>query len=232
MTKNMPGSIRPETVRLLADITTKIANGAISHQELEYFAKRQNPFEVKMDTDGQLASWKVLLKELFDIEIDMASIKIPEQQVGFDRLIVVPKGLTLNQIIAVCRLQFDKVYCYSNDLNNSVAKNDRTNTETYAVWVCDRVEADEELKNLSANQIEEQGVTGITLMERLLQELKYFSETKKHLDVQNVTLCTGSRYSDGSVPYVHWITDYRRLSVGWCYADGSADSLRSRAVVS
>jgi len=40
--------------------------------------------------------------------------------------------------------------------------------------VRDRQEADEENKNLSANQLKEQQFQGMTLMERLLYELIYW----------------------------------------------------------
>lgn len=232
MAKNMPGSIPSATLGLLGDIFNKVAAGSFTHRELECFAKRQNPFEIKMDQANQLEGWCGLIKELFGIEIDPSSVTVPEQQPGFDRLIVVPKGLTLNRIIEVCREKFENVWTYSDNLNESVTENDRTNTETYAIWVRERVEADEELKNLSANQLKEQEVPGVTLMERLLHELKYFSETRQHLDVANVTLCSGSRYSDGDVPHVGWDADDRELCVNACNPAYRLDDLRTRAVVS
>jgi hypothetical protein len=36
-------------------------------------------------------------------------------------------------------------------------------------------------------------IRGHYLLERLLYELKYFAETGKHLDIDNLTLCSGSR---------------------------------------
>ena len=35
-------------------------------------------------------------------------------------------------------------------------------------------------------------------------ELEYFKKNGKHLDVDNITLCTGSRCSGGNVPGVGW----------------------------
>jgi hypothetical protein len=61
--------------------------------------------------------------------------------------------------------------------------------------------------------------------------LKYFDETKQHLDVKNVTLCAGSRDADGGVPDVDWGGGGVKLHVDW-YSVGSADpSLRARAAV-
>lgn len=112
-----------------------------------------------------------------------------------------------------------------------VTKNDRTSKTAYAKRFRDRVEADEELnKNLSANQCVAQGIQGITLLERLLLELWYFFQTSGgHLDLQNVTLCAGSRDDGGYVPYVHW-SGYK-LEVDYYDPDYWSGGLRARAAV-
>lgn len=91
------------------------------------------------------------------------------------------------------------------------------------------IEADEELKNKSADDLEREGIQGITLRERLLMELDYFKEIGKHLDIDNITLCSGSRDSDGFVPYVCWYDG--RLFVFWYFAGRAFDFLRARAAV-
>lgn len=93
------------------------------------------------------------------------------------------------------------------------------------------IEADEEFKNKSADDLEKEGVQGITLRERLLMEIKHFTETGQHLDVENVTLCSGSRYSGGLVPSVNWGAGYRRLYVSWYHPTDRPADLRSRAAV-
>lgn len=98
------------------------------------------------------------------------------------------------------------------------------------------VEADEDLKNKSADDLEKEGVKGITLRERLIMELVYFEENGEHLDVQNATLCSGSRDSDGDVPCdvpcVLWSSDGRGVCVRWYRPSSSYPDLRARAVVS
>lgn len=91
-------------------------------------------------------------------------------------------------------------------------------------------EADENLKNLSANDLTRKGIVGITLRERLFCELDYFKRTKRHLDIKNITLCSGSRHPYGRVPSVYWDGD--EVSVDWCHPAHQDDNLRSRAVVS
>jgi len=100
---------------------------------------------------------------------------------------------------------------------------------TYAIWVRDRVEADEEHKNKSAKDLANGNISGETLLERLLHELKYFLETSKHLDLTNITLCSGSRDSDGSVSDVGWRGD--RLCVDWDGPGLAVGILRAREVV-
>lgn len=231
MSTDMLGCPGEDLLGVARDFLEKLHNGSITPSQAKRFLRGENPFLVPMDTANQLDRWHTLLADTFGITIDIKSLTIPERRPGFDRLIVVPKGLTMNRIIEVFRTKF-AVSLYVEDLDADVTTNDRTNVETYAVWVRDNVEADEELKNLSAEQLAEKKIQGNTLMERLLLELVYFNETGKHLDVQNVTLCNGSRDSGGLVPSVDWYAVLRRLDVGWYVPDLRGDGLRSRAVVS
>ena len=91
------------------------------------------------------------------------------------------------------------------------------------------VEADEDLKNLSADDLKEKGEKGITLRERLIMELDYFKETGKHLDIRSSTLCSGSRDSDGGVPIVDWYDG--RPDILWYDSGNRSDNLRARAAV-
>ena len=89
------------------------------------------------------------------------------------------------------------------------------------------VEADENLKNKSADDLDRDGIKGITLRERIIMELQYFKETGKHLDIKNITLCAGSRDSDSYVPSVDWDSD-GRLRVVWVVPGDAVPDLRSR----
>lgn len=118
-------------------------------------------------------------------------------------------------------------------LDEVVVHNDRDPLNgPYVIRSRDRVEADEEWKNFSANQLAERKITGITLYERFVMGAFYYVETGQYLDVQNVTLCRGSRSDDGDVPDVDWDPDDRKLRVYWCYPDYRYGYLRSREVVS
>lgn len=148
---------------------------------------------------------------------------------------VVPavKGVTCNKVVAALR-SLDGIYTYVDDLNKDVPTNDRDPNRdgSYAISFLRTIEADEENKNKSANVLAQGGHKGITLLERLLMELGYFLTTGQHLDVKNITLCAGSRDSDGNVPGVYGSSGARGVYVGCCSSGHAGGSLRSRSVVS
>lgn len=131
-----------------------------------------------------------------------------------------------SEIVKKLRKHF-KVWVYDEEnLDKNFLAPRKVTTRTFAP----NVEADPNLANKSADDLEKEGVESITLRERLIMELQYFKETGKHLDLANITLCAGSRGGDGGVPSVDWDSDGGGLYVGWYYADGRDGDLRSRAV--
>ena len=207
----------------LKEFFAQIASGRITKDGLQAFLRGRTGVGTGPE---QKDDWAAFYKQYFGLDLDLSGVRIPDRQPGFDRLIVVAKGLTLNQVYDVCTKRFP-CQRYADDLDKAVSHNDRKPDQAYAIWVRDRVEADEELKNLSADQLKEQGIQGITLLERMLYELKYWDETQKHLDVGNITLCTGSRDFGGYVPSADW--DDGEFKVHWLYRSGG---LRARAAVS
>lgn len=175
-----------------------------------------------------LADWEKFCREVYGITVDLSGVRIPNPQEGFDRLLVVPQGLTMNRAYKACADAFPS-WRYVDDLDKEVIQNDRDpKNGSYPIWARNRVEADDELRNLSANELTRESGTYMTLLERLLYERKYFAETGGHLDVKNVTLCAGSRYLYGYVPDVHWDGE---LEVGYYHPEDAYDYLRARAVV-
>ncbi len=175
----------------------------------------------------QLDAWAKLYLEEFGIILGTSEIRIPIHRDGWNRLIVVAQGLTSEKIYQVMNKKMS-VWKYSEDLNGVVSV--RKTDKAYAVWVRDRVKADEELKNKSANDLKKDGTDCITLEERLLLEMMYLQETGKRLDTDSLTLCAGSRYANGRVPRVYW--GGGRVNVDWCSSDYIPEFMFSRAVVS
>ena len=117
-----------------------------------------------------LRDWEKFYLDVFGREVDFSGIVVPVHQAGFDCLIVVAEGMTPNVTFSACRDRFPVWSCY-DDLDKAVVKSDREPTQSYAIWVRDRTEADDKLKSISAIHLREQGVQGVTLLERLLWEL-------------------------------------------------------------
>ena len=181
--------------------------------------------------DFDPAAWSAFYQKYFGLTTDFLGLKIPPKPTdGKWRLLVIRQGLTNNQAYSACEKQF-ACYRYTVNLDKVVSTNERDPKDgSYAIWVRDTVEADPVHKNKSANMVKDAGLQTETLLERMLHELVYFSETGKHLDVTNVTLCSGSRISGGGVPYADWRDGQFRVS--WYYADGRGGYRRSREVVS
>lgn len=183
--------------------------------------------------DAQRRSWEDFYREYLGMECDFSDVVIPEKQDGFDRLVIIAAGLLMQQAYDDCKEFFPCWKWTDGSLDEAVPTNDRDPQDgAYAVWFRDRVEADEELASVSADQLRERGVTCVTLLERLVLELRYFSETGEHLDRETVTLCAGSRGRGGRV-----VPDVRlhdgKLSVLWSCSDNASYScLRARQGVS
>lgn len=211
--------------------------------QLQAVVEHRNPFEITVkqkaiysvleesrdDMKWKIIEWLSFYKDL-NTDCDFSNIRIPEKPDGNWRLLIIADVL-LEKLYAHCKELFPCWRWTDDDLDKKVTWNERdAKNGAYAIWVRDVQEADENLKNISANSIKEKGITTETLAERLIHEIKFFQETGGHLDIQNVTLCAGSRYSDGSIPFVRWRDG--KVSVSWYPAGFAHGLLRSREVVS
>lgn len=159
-----------------------------------------------------VAAWQLLYADM-GLNVDLSGVRIPQPREGFTRLVIVAQGLGIEQVYQHCKSLFPCWKVYNQSLDIAVPTNDRDpGSGSYAIWTRDRVEADEELANKSADDLTQEKVPGNGLLERLLLERKYFKETGQHLDISNVTACTGSRDVDGDVPSVYWSDDGLRVS--------------------
>jgi hypothetical protein len=181
----------------------------------------------KNNADVVVAYWQDFYRELFGLEADFSGAKMPEVGLGY-RIIGVAQGLTLNRAVEVAKSLFP-VWTYADDLDTTVLGNDRIPEQGYFIAFRDVVEADEGLKNQSADDLAQAGIPAITLLERLILEIEFFRRTGGHLDVQNTTLCAGSRGTDGGVPCTRWLDGL--LQVFWNSSGGRFESLRARSAV-
>jgi hypothetical protein len=230
MKKEMVGDVPGNVLGMLADLCHKIQHGIIAAQELARFLKRENPFENSLLYRTLVINWEEFYQKIFNISIDLSQVRIPEDKDGFNWLVILIQGMTAERLFDKCKEMF-RAWKWTDKNLEEIIKSDRNQVNgPYAVWFRDCVEADEGLKSFSVNNLKQKNIQGITLEERLLLELFYFWKTKKHLDINNVTLCSGSRYNDGGVPSADW--DWDRFDVFWCGPDDASDDLRAREVVS
>lgn len=209
------------------DMWRQIGDGSLNLSHFKALIEHRNPFAISSIQE----EWQEFYRKYFRISVDFSGVAIPVEQGTFTRALFIPKGLTIGQVIKAMKKHF-LAWTYREDLDQDVTVNDRSTQESYAISVRDRQEADEELKRLSANDLQKYEIKTMTLLERLVYELKYYSETGEHLDVVNITICAGSRDLRGNVPGVRWVADSRKLRVNWFNADRVYDSLRARAAVS
>lgn len=183
--------------------------------------------------EEQLARMAKLYQELFGFTFDPAEIRVPKAPAGFNRLIVASDELQPNRIVAGLRKKMG-FETYGGDLGRETlrAAYIKRHKGTYAVWVRESQEADEDTKGRSANDLEREAVNCLTLEERLLYGGIYFVETGTHLDQKSWTRCAGSRYRFGSVPCVFWYAERGEVNVDWWNPYARDECVRARVAVS
>jgi hypothetical protein len=193
-----------------------------------------------------IAEWTKFYKDYLGLAVDLSGVVIPVNPGGFDWINVVARELLESSngrphgfVIEAMRKNGIPVETYGNDLDsllspnismikNDYRKNDRWPDVSYAVRNRDRVEANEENKNISADELATRGVLSSTCLERIIHGYKYCVKTGNHLDIDNWTLCSGSRGSDGLVPHVCFHSG--KVRVDWCSSCSAFPYLRAPSV--
>ncbi|MFH1473232.1 MAG: hypothetical protein ABIF06_02380 [bacterium] len=176
-------------------------------------------------------------KEVLGMEVLLTDIRIPDAENDINMPLIIHNGLMerfggqpIEGLFQIARSRFSS-WKYTTDevLGIVIPTHDRHPKDgSYAILVRNRVEADEENKNLSADDCREKGIQGETVLERIFHELFHHWKTGKHLDVANWTLCSGSRTRGGRVPYAYWHDSQFR--VDWYYPSYRYPNLRPRSV--
>lgn len=186
---------------------------------------------VKASFSIEKEEWRKFYQKHYSLDLNFSDLFIPEKPAdGKWRLIIIAEGLKLNQVYK-CMSGLFKTWKYADDLDGSVTQNIRKSDKSYAICVRDEIEPDKEFLGKSTKQADSDMKIGVTLLERMIHEIAYFEDTGKHLDINGVTFCSGSRGSDGYVPSMSWHPDSGQVGVGWCRLDysDSRDGVR-RAV--
>jgi hypothetical protein len=178
-----------------------------------------------------IRGWLDFYRDLFEIKADFSNLRIPAHKENFDRLIIVAQGMSPDILYHKCRELFLGWKSTNKELDEIVQSERSSQAGPYAVWFRDNIEADEDLKNLSVEDLKAKGIPGITLEERLLYELKYYTETNGHLDPDTFTLCSGSSYNDGFIPTVRYRVTCVGLGIHWHEKQNRFAGMRTRRAV-
>lgn len=220
-----------EKVGALAGFITEFLVKILSVAQIEYWLKNKTELKEKIreafsvsdeyvkDREG----WEKFYKTHFNWTVDFSGVIIPEKPtlLGQWRLLFIAQGMTMN--LAWSRM-VDLFRCWKSydNLDKEIKLNKQTSAKHYAIWIRDGIEPDEEFRGQSTEDADPNMDIGMTFLEREILEIAYFSETSKHLDIEGVTFCSGSRYTDGDVPSFCWDTDDSRVGT-YVYSVGHSN---------
>lgn len=164
------------------------------------------------------------------IDVDFSKLEIPNKPEG-DCWLILVAPMAYGDVIRALDKKFDVWVCKGDlDILIDFSKEQRRAAEkAYAVWVKAGVEADPDTRSE-----EELGdAPAITLMEGLLLEAFYFGfiSDGRHLNVENIMRCSGSRYLDGGIPDILFNSPSNKVCVGRVGLDECCPRLRYRRSV-
>jgi len=235
MPNAMVGDMPRRDLGILTDTVLKIRDHVRTFDELNAFNKGHNPFPSGKPTGKArkvVEEWSELYDHLFGYKLDMSGIYVPAKVAGIERLIVEAEGITTQMAFDKAKELFPCWKCTDESLDK-VVYNLYPRRGSIGYWARDRVEADEEYRNVCAeDMLMKKRISGIGLRGRILYEIKFFKETGKHLDINNGTICSSSRYLDGYVPLVLWHSYGGKMYVSRIRPQDAYDSWRVREAVS
>ena len=179
-----------------------------------------------------LAKWEKFYKKVYGRKYDFSGISIPQADDIFAWPVCMAGDIPAEDWLSAGKDPFPFWKYTTEKLDDVIDFSFGRDglARQYIVRFKANTEADEELKNISANKIAEMGINTGSLKERLALGRFLSWDRSLTLDKETFTLCTGSRDSGGGVPDVDWGDG--RLRVRWCAPDEADPHLRSRQAVS
>lgn len=186
-------------------------------------------------TANPCAEWEKFYQEVFALKVDLSKVPMPSSSIDLNFLQCMPAGLSYGQVH-----DKEKEFAKNQGLGimdwdanwpgliNLNAEERRT-TKSYAIRHSGLAEAENTYANRSANWIAQNKIKTMTRLERAAFGLYYYWKNKANIDLQQITYCTGSRHTNGGVPYVNWFGN--ALSSNWVDATGARDIWRPRPVL-
>ncbi len=207
--ENVTESKKPSLKQLLAlaSFIAGVLEEIYSAKQIQYYLQnkshlRHRLFETFTSEFVEIRKdWEKFYKDEFEKEIDFREVIIPPKPKGNYRLLFIAKGLTPSVVFMVWK--FKKAsYVYGKTIDSKIASG-RCAVESYAIWAKDTREPDANFLGKSVNETDPNMRNGITLLERMILESKFFAETGEHLDINGITMCSGTKDNDGNIPSVY-----------------------------
>ncbi len=153
-----------------------------------------------------ICKWEEFYKNVFQQDVDFGEVIIPPKpSLEGCQLLFVAKGLSLDILYTKCEEFFDLDDLEGHSLDALVPYNARISSENYVVWTLNP--SKEYVVCRAGGVVDVSLMVTITLLERMLLELKYFVETKKHIDNEVLAYCGGSRSVAESALRALWVSD-------------------------
>jgi hypothetical protein len=170
----------------------------------------------------------------YPADFDFSKVEIPSAPREYGVIQFMPKrGILGDEMMLTGGVVPYKIsYRWTSNMDTAIDHDfgrDRLDS-AYVVRYRFGVEADEDMKNMSAREIAEKGINTLTFRERADAGRFWMWHKNIILDRKTITLCAGSRYSAGVVPYLLCRVD--GVYVHWCYLGRANDDLRARRAVS
>lgn len=220
---------------VLEDTIKQLRMESLSLDELSRCNSKQNPFEnVAKAYSDQIEKQLKYFRDRWGFaygDEEFGKLYVPQPSGYCKTLLIVPAEFTGPEDIFgkwVAEKKFD-AYKYTDRSLNDFVPNDRRHLGHYALLHSGQQVADDALQNRSWEQNVADRKETMRLIEVLLWEDEFFSETKEHIDPETVTL-SSSRNADGGVASVNWSRGRRRVYVDWYFPQVADPCLRARAV--
>jgi hypothetical protein len=170
----------------------------------------------------------------YPADFDFSKVEIPSAPREYGVIQFMPRrGILSDEIVLTGGVVPYKIsYRWGNNMDTAIDHDfgrDRLDS-AYAVRYRFNVEADEDMKNMSAREIAEKEINTLTFRERAGAGRFWMWHKNIILDRRTFTLCAGSRSSGGRVPGLDW--GGGGVVVDWRGLDDAGDCLRGRQAVS
>lgn len=189
--------------------------------------------EVLMESNNIEVIWEQIYFDYFSLN---KKFNLPSDYIyKKDHLIIFKtKDLTNYKLVEALRKKI-KICSFFENNNPSIIE-DYEDFGDYLAIFDNEIEPDLDLANISISEfVNKKSVESrINFSDRLLLEIFVYSQRKKHLDIKNATLCSGSfvRNSKGIfIPSIYWDFVFSRLDISLFPISGRGSNIMSREVI-